>query len=81
MLGRAKPRLEAGEDLSFTVYWHSGGGHAMTFTNVREVEGVTSFLVHDTWTGKTAWVKKSDILQATWPGITANRGLLCGLIG
>jgi len=79
MLNRAKPRLEAGEDITFNVYWNNGGGHTMTFTNVRDVGGTVSYLVHDTWTGTTSWVTEANILQCNWP--SGSRGVLCGLIG
>lgn len=80
LLDRARPRLESGEDVAFNVYWHGGGGHTMTFLDVR-TDGGNRFLIHDTWTGTTAWVDQTDIMQATFPGISGNRGLLCGVIG
>lgn len=81
MLGRAEQKLEQGIDVTFNVYWHGGGGHTMSFSNVRTVAGAREFLVHDTWTGTTAWVPESSIQQGNWPGISGNRGLICGLIG
>jgi hypothetical protein len=81
LLGRADTTLESGVDVTFNVYWDGGGGHTMSFSDVRQVGGVQQFLVHDTWSGNTAWVPEASIQQGSWPGITGNRGVICGLIG
>ncbi len=78
LLDRAEPLVEQGYDISFSVFWHEWGGHAMVFTDVRK-EGGREFLVYDPWTGTTQWVTEVDILAGKWP--EGRIGLLCGLQG
>ncbi|MEB3292243.1 MAG: DUF4157 domain-containing protein [Synechococcales bacterium] len=80
LLNQAAPLVERGNDVAFIVYWHGGGGHFMTFTDVRTVAGVRRFLVHDPWTGTTQWMSQATILAGgPWP--PGGNGLLCGLQG
>lgn len=77
LLDQAATKVERGEDVIFIVYWNGGGGHFMTFTNVRTVGGVREFLVHDPWTGTTSWFTQPNILAGNW----SSPGLICGLQG
>jgi hypothetical protein len=80
LLDRAALIVERGNDLDFIVYWHGGGGHFMTFTDVRTVNNMRRFLVHDPWTGTTQWMTQDIILNGgKWP--PGGMGLICGLQG
>ena len=76
LLATAAGHLEDGYDVGFGVQWSGGGGHAMTFTNVRGSGAGRSFLVDDPWEGTTTWVTQADLRQAKLGGVTANRGLV-----
>lgn len=78
LLDQAETKINRGEDPTFIVYWHGGGGHFMTFTNVRTREGAREFLVHDPWTGVTEWVTQADALAGEWVG---GQAIICGLQG
>ena len=72
LLTGADARLIAGEDVVFQVRWDptgGGGGHFMTLTNVRTVGGVKSYLIHDPWNGRTAWITEATILTGNFSAV------------
>jgi hypothetical protein len=45
------------------------GGHFIMLTDVRNQEGERQFLASDPWSGRTAWLKESELTnpQSDWP--------------
>jgi len=76
LLNTAAADLRQGLDVGFGVLWSRRGGHAMSLTDVRGSGNGATFLVHDNWSGNTAWVTMANFQAANLPGISGNRGLI-----
>lgn len=55
--------LKKGHDISFGAV---DPDHWMSMSDVRGKPGSREFLVHDTWSGKTAWVKEADFKDGSF---------------
>ena len=56
-------QLKKGVDIPIEVAWNGGGAHAMLFSDVRGTGSNQEFLLTDPWNGRTAWVKRDDIVN------------------
>lgn len=64
-LNRAAEILRSGYDLPLCIGWDETGtnNHFVVMLAVRGSVGTRAFQIHDTWSGKTAWVSESSIRQ------------------
>ncbi|HEY8209142.1 MAG TPA: hypothetical protein VIG99_16740 [Myxococcaceae bacterium] len=70
MLDRMDKALASGIDLPIRLSTPGqDGGHFMMLTDVRSQEGQREFLVSDPWSGRTTWLKESDLTnpKSDWP--------------
>lgn len=59
-------------------------GHWMAATDIRDGENGAEVLIHDSWTGKSAWVPTSELQDPSWaathfPG-APGRGVIQGIV-
>src|SRR5262249_48829503 len=60
-LDRIDSQLRRGVDVPIGVTWNNGGGHCMLMTDVRGTGANRQFLISDPYSGRTSWVRGSDI--------------------
>ncbi|HVE83117.1 MAG TPA: hypothetical protein VND93_09740, partial [Myxococcales bacterium] len=62
--------LQGGVDLPMRLSTPGqDGGHFIVFTDVRNQNGQREFLASDPWSGRTSWLKESDLTdpKSDWP--------------
>ena len=70
-LNRVSAILQSGYDVPLCVGWDETGNnnHFLMMLATRGESRNREFQIHDTWTGKTAWVGEKSIRQNTMPPI------------
>lgn len=70
MLDKMEKVLTSGVDLPARLSTPGqDGGHFIMFTDVRNQEGQREFLASDPWSGRSTWLKESDLVnpKSDWP--------------
>jgi hypothetical protein len=74
--------LKAGTDVPIRICNAAGGGgHFMMISDVRGEGANKKYLISDPWTGKTAWVKQSELqnFNSNWPQTHFSKDLANGV--
>jgi len=74
--------LKAGTDVPIRICnAGGGGGHFMMISDVRGEGANKKYLISDPWTGKTAWVKQSELqnFNSNWPQTYFSKDLANGV--
>jgi hypothetical protein len=70
MMDKVETALASGIDLPVRLATPGqDGGHFIMFTDVRSQDGKREFLASDPWSGRTTWLKESDLTdpKSDWP--------------
>ncbi|HET7526585.1 MAG TPA: hypothetical protein VFK10_11640, partial [Burkholderiaceae bacterium] len=75
-------RLKAGTDVPIRICnADNSGGHFMMISDVRGEGANKKYLVSDPWTGKTAWIKQTELqnFNSNWPQTHFSKDLAKGV--